>query len=359
MSSPKKRKWGRLRGAAILLLVNVGLFAVAAYAIEAALRLSNPSRRLPPDGRVNGRLLTGGHEVRLNAHGFRGPPIVVPKPSGHFRIVVLGDSLTWGVGIAEEERYTDVLEQLLAQHCPGRAIEVLNLARKGYSTVSQRDVLAELKDEIDPDLVVVGFCLNDPQPKPQAYSPEREAFDRKHGPRLDWTAMRCRTVGLREFGKALRRAAYRIAELVGMMPTWQDALERTYEPESSEWREFAQALCDIRMMCDEMGLSSPISISLNQGVYTDRPTNYGHPDDMLRRYLDWYHQAEAAADDAGFVVCNVEDELAREYTDRSMTVNVVDGHPNADLNAIYARRLADVIAQAIAPGPVSDPVRSP
>ena len=43
--------------------------------------------------------------VTINSLGFRGPDVVLPKPPGRTRIVVIGDSLTLGMGVREDETY--------------------------------------------------------------------------------------------------------------------------------------------------------------------------------------------------------------------------------------------------------------
>lgn len=48
-----------------------------------------------------------------NEFGFRGPNRALDKPDGVFRILVLGDSYTYGLGVANDETYCRVLENLL------------------------------------------------------------------------------------------------------------------------------------------------------------------------------------------------------------------------------------------------------
>ncbi|MCA8972666.1 MAG: SGNH/GDSL hydrolase family protein, partial [Planctomycetes bacterium] len=95
--------------------------------------------------------------IRINELGYRDRPF--PPRSGQSRIVVLGDSITFGAGIAAEERYTDAAERL----CTGRC-EVLNLGVNNYQTENYRAQLERHVDALDPDIVVVGFCMNDIRP---------------------------------------------------------------------------------------------------------------------------------------------------------------------------------------------------
>jgi hypothetical protein len=92
------------------------------------------------------------HEVRINSHGLRGPERTREKPPGVRRIAVLGDSFTWGVGAAEPELFTTLIEKEL------RGTEVLNFGVAGYSPV-QYHLLTEKVLSFHPDVVVVAFCL--------------------------------------------------------------------------------------------------------------------------------------------------------------------------------------------------------
>jgi len=100
-----------------------------------------------------------GTDVSVNALGFRGPEVAVPKPEGARRIVVLGDSITFGNDLDLEATYPRRLEALLAQ--AGRPAEVCNLGVTGYDTLQETLTLERIGLRLEPDLVVIGFCLND------------------------------------------------------------------------------------------------------------------------------------------------------------------------------------------------------
>jgi hypothetical protein len=48
-----------------------------------------------------------------NSHGHRDVEVTLEKPPGVFRILVLGDSLTVGANVRQEEAYPKVLEKHL------------------------------------------------------------------------------------------------------------------------------------------------------------------------------------------------------------------------------------------------------
>ena len=60
--------------------------------------------------RPHARGLSGGVLYETNSHGFRGPERSLIKPPGTFRIVVIGDSVTMGWGVAEALTYPPLIE---------------------------------------------------------------------------------------------------------------------------------------------------------------------------------------------------------------------------------------------------------
>src|SRR5687767_1736172 len=53
------------------------------------------------------------YRARINSLGLRDPERTVAKPQGVRRIVLLGDSMTWGWGANDGERFSDLLEREL------------------------------------------------------------------------------------------------------------------------------------------------------------------------------------------------------------------------------------------------------
>ena len=325
-------------------LVTLCLMVLLLYGFE---YFFDPRSDLPVNGKVNGERYTWGHLVRNNRYDFRERDFRVPKPPDVYRVMVLGDSLTWGAGLAIEQRYTAIAERLLQEAFPKKRFEVLNFGIRGGPTTAERDILQEYKDIVQPNMIVVGFCLNDPQPKSQDYSVEREELDKGFGAHVRRVSRWLRKAGLRYTGEVTREGFYRFAEVVGAIPRWYISLNRTYEKSSSEWREFVRALRQIREMSDQMNLPRPLFAVLNQGTYRDRPTNYAQPDEAVNRLLRWYHQAEQAMEQAGLTVYNHEKEIASQLNNEPLTINALDGHPSANLNILYGEKLFRKIADLI------------
>lgn len=170
-----------------LLRILAANLAIAFLLLEAALRVQEPFLRLMSKGDQNSpnyrfavmdhpiwnhqlrpRLAgvwlriggDGGYELRTNAWGCRYGEIEVPRPGGHYRVIVLGDSFT--EGYAEEDTVSRHLERALAESGSGIGYEVMNC---GVSSYSALPILLRLREQLlsaEPDAVIVNVDLTDP-----------------------------------------------------------------------------------------------------------------------------------------------------------------------------------------------------
>lgn len=107
--------------------------------------------------------IQAGVHYRINDLGFRGRDYTREKQDGVFRIVLLGDSVTYGWGVEQADCFAEQLERRLSARDPSRPVEVLNLAVPGYETTHQLYSWQRLGKTLQPDLVVVIFNQNDVQ----------------------------------------------------------------------------------------------------------------------------------------------------------------------------------------------------
>ena len=105
--------------------------------------------------------------VTVNELGCRGRAVPCEKPAGSLRIVVLGDSQTFGAGVPESGTWPAVLERSLAEARPSPPLDVLNCAVAGYDAEQSAAALEERWLAFDPDLVLLGYFVNDPPIPPR------------------------------------------------------------------------------------------------------------------------------------------------------------------------------------------------
>ena len=160
----------------------------------------------------------------INEHGFRGRSYSREKPAGTFRIVVLGDSFSYGTGVSLEDTWPDIVERTLTELTPERRIEVLNWAVPAHNTRQQVALLNHWVDDFDPDLVLICAYINDASGENRG-NPAAEPNERPWEPRwirrLGLTSARygadtpktpaqARTMALRERSQLVDLVVYKV-----------------------------------------------------------------------------------------------------------------------------------------------------
>jgi len=160
---PRRAGRGIAGRAALALLAPLLLLA----GLEAVFRVIRPDdgdarihRRamVEPDPDLLWRLIPYAEgEYATNPLGFRDRAL---DPAADRRVLVLGDSVSWGHGVPLESIYPILLEDRLNASGAGR-VDVVNTGVPGYSTFQQLRLLERRGLRLRPDLVLLQFCLND------------------------------------------------------------------------------------------------------------------------------------------------------------------------------------------------------
>jgi hypothetical protein len=93
--------------------------------------------------------------ITINSHGLRGPERAYAKPAGVRRILILGDSYTFGYGVNDDETYPAYLETKL--QAEQRPFQVINMGVNAYGTDQEYLTLLKEGTKYDPDIVVLAF----------------------------------------------------------------------------------------------------------------------------------------------------------------------------------------------------------
>lgn len=120
--------------------------------------------RLRPHLRWNFDALRPGSNipVEINSEGFRGEEFEAPDLDA-YRILILGDSVTFGLNLAQADAWPSVMRDHLIADAAPRHVQVRNLAVPGYSTFQGRQLFERhaLHGDFRPHLVIFGFGFND------------------------------------------------------------------------------------------------------------------------------------------------------------------------------------------------------
>jgi lysophospholipase L1-like esterase len=109
-----------------------------------------------------------GVPVSINSEGLRDREFSLEKPPGVYRVMMLGDSTTLGWGVRQEDTAAKLLERKLNEALPPgfNHVEVINTGVGNYDTVQEVTYYETIGWKYHPDLVVLVFFINDPEPVP-------------------------------------------------------------------------------------------------------------------------------------------------------------------------------------------------
>ncbi|HVR70228.1 MAG TPA: SGNH/GDSL hydrolase family protein [Vicinamibacteria bacterium] len=305
------------RAELLLLLCSAGAFLLLA---EGAVRLLGAAEPRPTGyAPVN----TNRRAMRpRNAIGYRDLERAVARPPGVRRVVSLGDSFAWGAGVEFDDAYPQRLERGLNRR-RGEPWEVVNLALPGMNTVDHAAQLEQEGMAYGPDLVLLGFVLNDSEDATAAET--RRAADWEEapaGPRggpLDRSAL-FRLVRTRLWATAENRR--RVSSYRSM-----------YAEDAPGWLAARRALRSMGALCRTRGV--PIVVAIFP--------LFGNPLDEAYPFPEVHRQVAEAAAEAGAKVI----DLLPAYRGLRWELLVVDGAADEHPNEIAHRIAAGVILRAL------------
>ena len=98
--------------------------------------------------------------VKINSHGFRGRNYTYDKESNIKRILLFGDSETFGQGVDEQDMLNVVMEKQLNTG-DYMTYEVINLSMPGTGTLAQEQIFIHDGLKYSPDIVIFFLTSND------------------------------------------------------------------------------------------------------------------------------------------------------------------------------------------------------
>jgi len=251
-----------------------------------------------------------------NSDGFRmlgSPP---PKDPDVFRVLVLGDSLTYGEGIEERFTYSRQLERLLRRNW---RVEVVNAGIDGAQSEDILRVAQRLVPQVQPELVVYGVCLNDFLPSGQGQYDGSLRFP-------DFITARTRIGPLAEL-----LVSNALIRLHITRDFFDDILYGI-----PEYRErFARDVADLSQFVRAHEMPPVIALVLDQFP------------ELGGRGQHIASLAENALAAAGMTVLGTDEYYRRFSALSPMRGSRWEGHPNEEANAIWALMLEQVVERDV------------
>ena len=257
--------------------------------------------------------------ANLNSLGHRDHEFSVHKSHGIFRILAIGDSFTYGDGIKRlDDIYTEILEKKLNKGYHKPKFEVLNIAQKGWGAKDYLLTLRKVGLSYEPDLVMIGFYLNDIEASPVNRPRPLKIIPKS----IHWI---------------FSRVSYVYWYLYSRIHTWmrkKDILDYYLSYTSSDsfdWKRFVSFWKQILATCSNNNIRTVVVIF---------PHPYWLNDDDP--FITVYQNVENLSKDNGGLVLNLFPFL-KGSNPPELWVGITDSHPNEKAHQIYADRIYEFL----------------
>ncbi len=188
--------------------------------------------------------------ARVNADSFRGPRLPRERTPGIMRIACVGDSHTFGYGVADDEPWPAVAARTLERELGAGHVELINAGVNSYD--SEQELLWLQRTVLDwrPDMVLWQYFLNDVAMR---------GLQLRESQRPGWL-LRLVQPGRGGLVGALRRHSQAI-DMIGdrlyrqlAFDLYGSARDELYGDGEPAWQRVQAALRGARQACDERGV---------------------------------------------------------------------------------------------------------
>jgi len=245
----------------------------------------------------------------LNSQGLRGPEPDPFRP----KVLFVGDSFTFGEGVAYEDTFVARVERALARR-GGPPPQAIDAGVPGYGTVEEAARLPELLREHAPQAVVVVYVPNDPIPLDEAIVRDDllNTASPGGGPRL-----------LR-----LIAGAWRSGDTDRAVERWYDSYY--FGEHAARWEAARTALDEMRQRCASANASFAVVIFPLLHRLRERP------------FARIHATVAAACRETGVEVLDLTAALSVR-PEKELWVHPTDHHPNARAHGLAAAAIAPLL----------------
>jgi lysophospholipase L1-like esterase len=240
---------------------------------------------------------------RINSDGFRGEDFYPAKDRR--QVLFIGDSYTFGWGVDQNQVLSESVERVLANPPYNLDIQAYNLGVPGYNTFQEYHLLQQAVDRYAPDLVVLGYVLNDAEP--QQSVPQRPSTRYKYA--RSWL-----------FAYLKEQINYYIFDGEPVLNTGVVDVLTDYSTAMQEngpaWAESRQAFVDMISLCHQRNIPFVVLIYPDYTVAFDDTYSY---QDIHEEVFAWAVKSGVRTVD---MLHFMRGKDARNYRVKG------DGHPN-------------------------------
>jgi lysophospholipase L1-like esterase len=284
-----------------------------------ATQIKTPSddEQMGYEHRPNGSAFLMGAEIKTNSFGLRGEETTLDKPADTYRVLVMGDSITLGWGVENEDTYPVQLAALLNGEPPEGFppdvhYEVLNLGIGNYNTVQEVSRLRQVGLAFDPDLIVLGYFINDAEPTPQV----------RQGVLIE-----------KSYLYVFTRSRLRTLDFESVTPlTYEEYYSGLYDESQPGWQASQAALGELASIAEERGV--PVAMFIIPELHD---LSAAYP------FADIHDSLEAVGAQVGLPVVDLYPVFSGYSPEEDLWVSPTDAHHNAEAQAMIANGIYDAL----------------
>ncbi len=252
-----------------------------------------------------------GVPVTINSVGWRDKDYSLDKPSNTVRIMMLGDSVTFGWGAQPDGVTSAVLEKLLNQSNE-TSYEVLNTGIGNLNAAMQVAYFLHEGYRYQPDVVVLNYFINDAEPTPV----RTENFIVEHSYAAVFLAGRFDILKRTYLGQS----------------DWQTYYKNLYSDHQDGWKETKEALRHLIEFCQEK------NVKLLVANYPELHQLSPYPFREVTALIT----AQAMSHHVPFV--DLLPSVVHEEP-QSLWVTSTDAHPNGKAGKLFAAQLKRTLSE--------------
>ncbi len=263
--------------------------------------------------------------VQLNSWWFRDREMEIEKPAGVYRIAIIGDSITYGQGVAEKDRFPNLLEDYLNEGQRNDRYEVLNFGWLGSETIDHVNILKNTVFKMNPDFVLLQWYINDVEGNDKSGRPEPVSL-------IPIDSVDSLLYHESAFYYLLNLEWQDLVQSIRPSTTYDGYLfQRFGDPESQESREYAERLREFIGLCRDRHIPSGLVLfpAVTPGLKESYPF----------RYL---HERVVAVCAQETVPCiDLLDTFAQYEEYKTLWVNRFDNHPSPLAHRLAAKKIME------------------
>jgi lysophospholipase L1-like esterase len=295
--------------------------------------------------------ITFGHKFTINELGFRERNFGFKKPPNTFRILVFGDSFTYGSGVSEDHRFTNLLEGFLNEKEGGtKKYEVLNFGMPGYSTDQEHDTMKVMLKLIECDLVIVAFYTNDMEMTTQKKMYPFTTFNYSmliNGEKVETYKSLDRNYNNlpKEEPLDFQRTApwFENLKIFNILEKNTNLNIDKKLPTPSRWEFVLNEFEGMKDITKKYGLPPPVVLLIYPGVTQPSGNDFIHPTGELAQNINLLRFVGDRLGQKGFIVADPL-PLFQEHSGMGMTVSEWESHSNYLGHYLFSRSILNAMS---------------